>query len=243
SSGSHAGLRIWTPSTSRCWSAWSAGLRTTTRAGIRSGPRRGATSCWRTCSRPGWSTGPGATARSRPRPGSPAPPGASPPPAARPSVMTATSPSARAYAEAAVVRTLEDLQTGKRPPLEAGMVVTDVHGGEVLAVVGSRRPAVHGFNRAVEAQRPVGSLLKPFVYLLALASPRDWSLATWVDDSPVTVTLENGRRWSPGNSDGRSHGTVRLIDALARSYNQATVRIGMQVDPRRLADLVRTLAG
>ena len=159
------------------------------------------------------------------------------------SVMTAMSPSAQAYAEAAVTGTLEGLQTGKRPPLEAGLVVTDVHEGEVVAVVGSRQPAVHGFNRAVEAQRPVGSLLKPFVYLLALASPRDWSLATWVDDSPVTVTLENGKRWSPGNSDGRSHGTVRMVDALARSYNQATVRVGMQVQPERLADLLRTLAG
>ncbi|TWT20113.1 penicillin-binding protein 1B [Luteimonas marina] len=159
------------------------------------------------------------------------------------SVMTGMSPSAQAYAEASVVRTLKSLQTGKRPPLETGLVVTDVHDGEVIAVVGSREPTRHGFNRAVEAQRPVGSLLKPFVYLLALASPRNWSLATWVDDSPVTVTLDNGRKWSPGNSDGRSHGTVRAIDALAQSYNQATVRIGMQVEPERLADLVRTLAG
>ena len=159
------------------------------------------------------------------------------------SVMTGMSPSAQAYAEASVTRTLDALQTGKRPPLEAGLVLTDVHDGEVLAVVGSRETTVHGFNRAVEARRPVGSLLKPFVYLLALASPRDWSLATWVDDSPVTVTLDNGQRWSPGNSDGRSHGSVRMIDALARSFNHATVRVGMQVDPARLADLVRTLAG
>ena len=158
-------------------------------------------------------------------------------------VMTGMSPSAQAYAEASVVATIKALQTGKRPPLEAGLVVTDVHDGEVIAVVGSREPTAHGFNRAVEAQRPVGSLLKPFVYLLALASPRSWSLATWVDDSPVTVTLQNGKRWSPGNSDGRSHGTVRAIDALAQSYNQATVRIGMEVEPERLADLVRTLAG
>ena len=100
-----------------------------------------------------------------------------------------------------------------------------------------------GFNRAIEAQRPVGSLLKPFVYLLALAQPGEWSLASWVDDSPVEIALPNGKRWAPGNSDGRSHGTVRLIDALARSYNQATVRVGMQVDPRRIADLLRTLAG
>ena len=64
------------------------------------------------------------------------------------------------------------LDSKKRPPLQAGVVVTDVHDGEVRAVVGSREFIEHGFNRAVEAQRPVGSLLKPFVYLLALAQPQ-----------------------------------------------------------------------
>ena len=158
-------------------------------------------------------------------------------------VMSSMVPSAQAQAEGAVVRTLESLDNDKRPPLEAGVVVTDVHNGDVVAVVGSRNVAVHGFNRAIEAQRPVGSLLKPFVNLLALAQPERFSLASWVDDSPVTVSLGRGREWSPKNSDGRSHGSVRLIDALAQSYNQATVRIGMQVAPERLADLVRTLAG
>ena len=158
-------------------------------------------------------------------------------------VMSAMVPSAQAQAEGAVVRTLESLDSDKRPPLEAGVVVTDVHNGDVVAVVGSRQVAVHGFNRAIEAQRPVGSLLKPFVNLLALAQPERFSLASWVDDSPVTVSLGRGREWSPKNSDGRSHGSVRLIDALAQSYNQATVRIGMQVAPERLADLIRTLAG
>ncbi|NLA69386.1 MAG: penicillin-binding protein 1B, partial [Gammaproteobacteria bacterium] len=159
------------------------------------------------------------------------------------SVMTSMMPSAKAYAEVAVTSTLDALASDRRPALQAGVVVTDVHTGEVVAVVGSRDVAVPGFNRAVEAQRPVGSLLKPFVYLLALALPDRWSLASWVDDSPVAVTLQNGKRWTPGNSDGRSHGTVRLIDALARSYNQATVRVGMAVRPERLAYLVRQLAG
>jgi len=158
-------------------------------------------------------------------------------------VLTGMSPSAQAYAEGAVTRTLESLQTGKRPPLEAAVVVTDVHGGDVLAVVGGRDAANHGFNRAVEAQRPVGSLLKPFVYLLALAQPQRFSLASFVEDTPVTVELSRGRRWSPGNSDNRSHGTVRLIDALAMSYNQATVRVGMQVGPDRLAQLLKVLSG
>ncbi|UHQ19816.1 penicillin-binding protein 1B [Lysobacter sp. KIS68-7] len=158
-------------------------------------------------------------------------------------VLSAMSPSAQAYAEGAVTRTLKSLDSAKRPPLQAGLVVTDVHNGDVVAVVGSRSFQEHGFNRAVEAQRPVGSLLKPFVYLLALAQPSRWSLASYVDDSPVTVATGRGKRWTPGNSDGRSHGAVRMEDALAHSYNQATVRIGMLVDPRRLASLIKVLAG
>ncbi|MEJ1096955.1 MULTISPECIES: penicillin-binding protein 1B [unclassified Pseudoxanthomonas] len=159
------------------------------------------------------------------------------------SVLTGMSPSAQAYAEGSVTRTIKSLGNNRRAPLQVGLVLTDVHDGDVLAVVGGRDVAVHGFNRAVEAQRPVGSLLKPFVYLLALAQPDTYSLASWVDDSPVTVQLGKNRRWTPTNSDRRSHGTVRLVDALAHSYNQATVRIGMKVDPERLADLIRVLAG
>lgn len=159
------------------------------------------------------------------------------------SVMTGMAPSAQAYAEGAVTKTIKSLESKKRPELQAGMVLTDVHNGDVLAVVGSRDVAEPGFNRAIEAQRPVGSLLKPFVYLLALAQPDRYSLATWVDDSPVTVQLGRGRNWSPGNADNRSHGTVRLIDALAHSYNQATVRVGMQVGPERVTQLIHVLAG
>lgn len=159
------------------------------------------------------------------------------------SVMTGMAPSAQAYAEGAVTKTIKSLESKKRPELQAGMVLTDVHNGDVLAVVGSRDVSEPGFNRAIEAQRPVGSLLKPFVYLLALAQPDRYSLATWVDDSPVTVQLGRGRNWSPGNADNRSHGTVRLIDALAHSYNQATVRVGMQVGPERVTQLIHVLAG
>jgi penicillin-binding protein 1B len=160
------------------------------------------------------------------------------------SVLTGMSPSAQAYAEGAVTHTIKALETNKkRPPLQAGLVLTDVHNGDVLAVVGGRDVAQPGFNRAVEAQRQVGSLLKPFVYLLALASPDRWSLSSWVDDTPVTVPLARGRSWTPDNADNRSHGTVRLIDALANSYNQATVRVGMQVGPERIAQLIHVLAG
>ena len=159
------------------------------------------------------------------------------------SIMTAMSPAAQAYAEGAVKAVLGKIGTRGRPPLQSGLVLTNVHTGEVTAVVGSQDFRDPGFNRALDAQRPIGSLVKPFEYMLALAQPGRWSLASLVDDSPVTVVLGNGRTWTPDNDDNRSHGTVRLIDALAESYNHVAVRIGMAVTPERVADLLKVLAG
>jgi penicillin-binding protein 1B len=159
------------------------------------------------------------------------------------SVLTTLAPGAQTLAEDAVVSTLAKVERKQGPKLQAGIVVTDSDSGEVLAMVGNRRITEPGFNRALEAQRPVGSLLKPFVYLLALAQPQRYSLATWVDDSPVVVTQPNGKPWQPKNSDGQSHGTVMVSTALARSYNQATVRVGMDVGYERLGTLMKVLAG
>jgi penicillin-binding protein 1B len=158
-------------------------------------------------------------------------------------VISTMAPSAQALAERAVADVLPRAERKQGPALQAGMVVTDTDTGEVLAVVGNRKSSEPGFNRALEAVRPVGSLLKPFVYLLALAQPDKYSLATWVNDSPVEVTQPNGKTWRPKNSDGKSHGTVTLMSALARSLNQATVRVGMDVGPDRLAALLQVLGG
>ncbi len=158
-------------------------------------------------------------------------------------IHSTLDPAAQVYAEQSLQDAIDKLQKKKTVTLEGGVVVTDVKDGDVLAVVGSRDVAQPGFNRALDAQRPIGSLIKPFVYLLALAQPGKYSLATTLDDSDVTVTLGNGRSWSPSNSDGRSHDGVRLIDALAMSYNHATVRVGMDVGTERIAKIAKALAG
>jgi penicillin-binding protein 1B len=159
------------------------------------------------------------------------------------SVMTTLAPSVQTLSERGVADTLARIERKQGPALQAGVVVTDTHNGEVLAMVGARKADEHGFNRALEALRPVGSLLKPFVYLLALAQPDRYSLASWVEDTPVEVTQPNGKIWRPQNSDGQSHGTTTVAGALAHSYNQATVRVGMEVGPDRLAELLKVLAG
>lgn len=112
--------------------------------------------------------------------------------------------------------------------LEAAAVVASVDGAEVRAIVGSRQVQFFGFNRALDAQRSIGSLAKPAVYLTALASGRyDWS--SIIDDKPVNVAGQDGSLWQPQNYDKKDHGKVFMVDAMARSLNQATARLGMKV--------------
>lgn len=158
------------------------------------------------------------------------------------SVMTTLAPSVQREAERVVAEQLDKL-AGKQAEavLEAALVFTDTRDGTIEAVVGGRDESGQGFNRALDARRPVGSLLKPFVYLLALAQPERFSLALQIDDAPISLRVSGGKTWSPENSDGKSHGKVTLLQALAQSYNQATVRLGLEVGVERLARLIEVL--
>jgi len=113
-------------------------------------------------------------------------------------------------------------------PLQAAMVISDSNTGEIRALAGSRRPGAVGFNRALNAVRPIGSLIKPAIYLAALESGDD-TLATVLSDRPVELVTEDGQRWSPGNFDDQTAGDVYFHDALARSLNLATVDLGTRI--------------
>lgn len=147
-------------------------------------------------------------------------------------IFTTFDPRVQAAAEGAVVRVLPRLEARTGAPanaLEAAVLVTDPRNGEIQAVVGGRRPRYAGFDRALDALRQVGSLMKPVVYLTALEQRKRYTLATPLDDAPLRVKRPDGKVWVPNNYDRRSHGTVPLYEALANSYNLATVRLGMQV--------------
>ncbi len=157
-------------------------------------------------------------------------------------VHTTLSPAIQQRAERALAETLATLDRG-RLELQGAVVVVESDTGEVLALVGDRRADAHGFNRALAARRPVGSLIKPFVYLLALAEPSRFHLGTPLADDPLAVPLGGGRIWRPENADGRHLGRVRLIDALAQSRNLPSVRLGLAIGPARVAALLGRLIG
>lgn len=146
-------------------------------------------------------------------------------------IFTTLDPGIQYTTENAVERTLTQLERGSKGDfkLEAATVVTSRDSGEVLALVGGRDPKFAGFNRAVDAKRPIGSLIKPFIYLTALSHPDRYTLITPIKDEPFSLVFDDGRRWEPQNYDRESHGLVPLHQALAKSYNLATVRVGLDV--------------
>jgi penicillin-binding protein 1B len=120
-------------------------------------------------------------------------------------------------------------------------VVTDSQTGEVQALVGGRDVHYRGFNRALDAARPVGSLLKPAIYLTALAEPSRYTLATLIDDGPFVWKSRGAPDWQPANYDGIFHGAVPLRTALAQSYNAASARLGTELGVERVLATVKRL--
>ena len=158
-------------------------------------------------------------------------------------IFTTFDPRLQQAAEQALRRRAQllDLQRNLQGQLQGAVIVTDTTSGEVLAVVGDRQPRYAGFNRALDAQRQIGSLIKPAVYLTALEQPDKYTLATSVNDTPIRLQAPDGTVWSPDNYDGESHGNVPLYYALVHSYNQATVRLGMELGFERIADTLQRL--
>jgi penicillin-binding protein 1B len=153
-------------------------------------------------------------------------------------VFSTLDPAVQSAAQGALVDELDELQPGK-PPLEGAVVVTDPHNGEIRALVGGRRVGYDGFDRALDAARPVGSLLKPVVYLAALEHQH--TLADVIADKPIDVPLDNGATWTPANFDKQAHGAVTAVRALAESLNMATVRLGLSVGVDKVAELLTRL--
>ena len=161
-------------------------------------------------------------------------------------IFTSFDPMVQQHAEAVLSRGLDQLETTRQLPadsLQGAVVVTAVDSGEVVAVVGGRQAGSAGFNRALDAQRPIGSLGKPMVYLGALSQPQRYTLVTPVDDAPVRIELPNGDVWEPENYDKEVHGPVPLFQALSRSYNLATVQLAEAIGPERVADMHVALGG
>ena len=158
------------------------------------------------------------------------------------SVYTSLDLRAQASAERSLAQNLQRLDR-KAPArgehLEGAEIVVEPNSGDVVAVVGGREVGTSGFDRALDARRPIGSLVKPAVYLTALETGR-YTAATLIEDAPIELKLADGSVWAPQNFERQVYGQVPLARALAESMNLATVRLGLDLGlPKVAATLER----
>jgi penicillin-binding protein 1B len=166
-------------------------------------------------------------------------------------VFTTLDLTLQRLAERAVERGLARLEA-QRPQLrradeaqrlQAALVALDPVTGHIEAMVGGRRYQTSQFNRVTLGHRQPGSAFKPFVYSAALAAPsggRGFTLATFLDDSPLTITVD-GVPWSPRNYEDRYLGRVTVREALQQSLNAATVRLAQDVGLPTIIERARAL--
>lgn len=153
-------------------------------------------------------------------------------------VFTTLDPLTQLRAEQSLSGGITRLEKTVPVGLEGAMIVTSVNGAEVLAAVGGRDPAFDGFNRVQNARRPIGSLVKPFVYLAGIETGR-YNLATLLDDEPISLPQEKGEDWSPQNYDQKFQGQMPVIRAFAESRNLPAVRLGMAAGVKRVVAVLQ----
>ena len=107
------------------------------------------------------------------------------------------------------------------PDVQGAVLAIDNSTGEIKAMVGGYDWNESKYNRAVQAERQVGSSFKVYVYAQAVMdglSPFDTIL-----DAPVSYHTSSGF-WAPHNYDDKFEGVITVLHALAESRNVRAVR-------------------
>lgn len=142
-------------------------------------------------------------------------------------IFTALDPIAQSNIQTSFKNSVARLEKSnpRLNDLQGAVLVSNPENGELVAAIGSSQDFT-GFNRALDAKRQVGSLLKPVIYLSALESGR-YHWASPVDDSYISI-MAQGKAWTPKNFSGTEYGMVPMTRALSQSYNLSAVRLGQE---------------
>lgn len=119
-------------------------------------------------------------------------------------------------------------QLAQLPNIEGAIVALNPNNGAISALIGGFAYAHSSFNRAVQADRQVGSAFKPFVFSAALAN--GYTLASIVNDAPIVLSDPSTHSlWRPQNDSEQFYGPTRLRVGLVESRNLAAIRLLQQI--------------
>lgn len=128
--------------------------------------------------------------------------------------------------------------------LQGAVIGLDNETGGILVLVGGRDFEHNQYDRALQAKRPAGTAMKPFVF--AAAFENGMYPGTVVEDSALDnrAVMIGGTtgilgEWGPETEENRYEGAMTARQALAKSKNGATVRIGTNAGLDNVMQLCR----
>jgi len=118
--------------------------------------------------------------------------------------------------------------------LQGAIIALDNQTAGILVLIGGRDFEHNQYDRALQARRPAGTAIKPFVYAAAFENglfPGSLVEDSALDNRAVMIGGTTGilGEWGPESEANRYEGPMTARQALAKSKNGATVRIGMTV--------------
>lgn len=126
----------------------------------------------------------------------------------------------------------------KDSKVETSSIVVEPYTSKVLAIIGGKDYATSQFNRATQANRQIGSTIKPLLYYSALEN--GFTPATTFLCEPTAFKLDDNTTYSPSNyNDKYAYKDITLAQAIAVSDNIYAIKTHLFLGTDNLASLIR----
>ncbi|MCL4378330.1 MAG: transglycosylase domain-containing protein [Actinobacteria bacterium] len=153
-------------------------------------------------------------------------------------VQTTINKSLQLQAQQLFKNNVATLRSQFNMPFDGALISIDHNNGEIKALVGGYDFHSSKFNRALQAKRQLGSIIKPLIY--AVAVKKGMNFAQTEIDEPLAIN-DNGKIWSPNNHDMQFHGSMTLAQALAQSNNIISIKVLLKIGAQEVISIAKKM--
>jgi penicillin-binding protein 1A len=121
--------------------------------------------------------------------------------------------------------------------IQGALFSMDAVTGQVLAIEGGFNYEKSEFNRALQAQRQMGSSFKAMIFSAALE--KGYTPATIIVDAPIVYNDDESGKWKPANFEEKFYGDTTFRQALIKSRNIPTIKIVQDVGVQYVIDFAK----
>ncbi len=142
-------------------------------------------------------------------------------------IKTTINTPTQEHAEQAFSDVVHKLRIRLGDKLNGGLISLEPSTGKIKAMIGGYDFRQSQYNRAMQAERQIGSTFKPILYSLAMRAGIDMD-SVFIDE-PIEMQMPNGSIWRPMNWDHKFNGPMTLARAITKSVNTISIKLFLKI--------------